>query len=69
MPDDVTIENDENDEWDKEENCYHEDEVKLWPKIFHFCLADCGVRMEFVIDHGHDWSCQSERKDPRYDAS
>jgi hypothetical protein len=32
-------------------------------------LADCGVRMEFVIDHGHDWSCQSERKDPRYDAS
>jgi len=39
MPDDVTIENNENDERDEEENCDHEDEVKLWPKIFHFLFG------------------------------
>ena len=69
MSDNVSIKQDENDKRDEEEDGDHEDEVKFWPKIFNFCLADCGVRVKFVLDHGHDWSCQPECKDPRYDAS
>ncbi len=64
MSDDVSIEENKNDEWNEEENGDHEDEVKFWPKILNFCLADRCVGVEGVLDHGHHWSRQPERKDP-----
>ena len=68
MPGDVSVEQDEDDQRDEEENGDHEDEVELRPEIDDFGLADGGVGVEGVLDHGHDGGSEAEREYPGYDA-
>ena len=67
----MSVENDENDEWNEEEDGDDEDQVKLVPKQFHAGQADHAVAilLGLVIGHCQDGSSEAKRNDPCDQAS